>query len=170
MYSIKQRKTFFFFDLEIKWKQSGITIAGGNGEGSQLDQLWDPRSICIDNDQTIYIVDSKNHRVVEWGLNATIGRVIAGGNGSGNKINQLNYPRDVIIDKENNCLIISDYGNKRVILWSLENGTKNGQVIISNIDYYGLAIDKDGSLYVSDCEKNEVKQWKRLSFGSTQLA
>jgi hypothetical protein len=56
-------------------------------------------------------------------------------------MNQWNYPRDVIIDKENNSLIISDLGNRRVIRWSRQNNTKNGQIIIEDIDCYGLTMD-----------------------------
>jgi len=101
-----------------------------------------------------------NHRIVQWKCNATNGEIVAGENTPGNKTNQLNYPTDVIIDKENNSLIIADRENRRVMEWSHKNHT-NGQIIISDIDCWGLAIDKNQSLYVSDCKKNEVKRWKR---------
>ena len=67
----------------------------------------------------------------------------------------------MIIDKNNNSLIISDFYNRRVIQWSLETDTKNGQIIIKDTDCYGLTIDKNGSLYVSDYQKNEVRRWKK---------
>jgi hypothetical protein len=94
----------------------GITIAGGNGRGNQLNQFNSPYDIFID--------DAWNHRIVEWKSNAKSGQIVAGGNGEGNKTSQLNFPTDVIIDKENNSLIITDYGNSRVMRWSLENNTK----------------------------------------------
>jgi sugar lactone lactonase YvrE len=94
---------------------------------------------------------------------------VAGGNGNGNQTNQLNEPTDVIIDEESNSFIISDWKNRRVMRWSLENNT-NGQIIISNIDCYGLAMDKNGSFYVSDCEKNEVRRWKRGDQNGTIVA
>ncbi|CAF0975131.1 unnamed protein product [Adineta steineri] len=34
------------------------------------------------------------------------------------------------------------------------------QVLIENIDYWGLAMDKNEFLYVSDWKKNEVRRWK----------
>ena len=59
------------------------------------------------------------------------------------KLNQLNWPRDVIIDKKNNSLIIADQGNRRVIRWSRQNNTKNGQtIIIENIVCSHLTMDK----------------------------
>jgi hypothetical protein len=49
-----------------KWKQNGITIAGGNGNGAQLNQLSHPYGIYVDDDnQCIYISDWRNHRIVE---------------------------------------------------------------------------------------------------------
>jgi sugar lactone lactonase YvrE len=138
--------------------------------GDKLNQLWCPDGICIDDDQTIYIADCGNHRIVEWKCNATNGQIVAGGNGEGNKTNQLNYPRDVIIDKENNSLIISDNGNRRVIRWFRQNNTKNGEIIIKDIDCRGLTMDKNGSLYVSDYIKNEVRRWERGDQNGTIVA
>ena len=120
-----------------------------------------PYAICIDDHGTSYVADNWNHRIVKWKYNATSGQIVAGGNGIGNETNQLNEPTDVIIDTENNSLIITDWGNKRVMRWSLETNSTNGQIIISDINCSRLAIDKKGSLYISDYMKNEVKRWKR---------
>ena len=119
----------FSFHLDTKWKQEGITVAGGNGQGNQLNQLDRPHAIFIDNNQTIYIADVYNHRIVEWQFNATNGNIVGGGN----QINQLKYPRCVLKDRENN-LIIADCQNRRVIRWSFENNTTNEEVIIDNIN------------------------------------
>jgi sugar lactone lactonase YvrE len=149
------------FYLDSKWKQFGVTIAGRNHKGSQLNQFSFPGGIFLDDDdQTIYIADQENHRIVEWKLNATNGQIIAGGNGPGNQMNQLNKPADVILDQETNSLIIADSENRRVMRWARQSIT-NGEILISDIDCIGLTMDKNGSFYVSDCEKNEVRRWKR---------
>ena len=145
-----------------QWKQYGITIAGGNGRGDQLNQLNCPYGSYIDTDQqSIYIAERWNQRIVEWKLNAKSGQVIADGNRHGNQMNQLSFPTDVIVDTKNNSLIICDRGNRRVIEWSRQNGTKNRQILIFDIDCRGLTIDRNGNLCVSDYEKNEVRRWKR---------
>ncbi len=113
----------------------------------------------MDDDQTIYIADCENHRIVEWKHGAINGQVVAGGKGPGNQMNHLNYPSDIIVDKERNNLIICDYGNRRVVRWARRNGT-NGQIIISDIDCWRLTIDDNGYLYVSDYKKHEVRRWK----------
>jgi sugar lactone lactonase YvrE len=98
---------------------------------------------------------------LEWKANATNGRIVAGGNKRGNQTNQLNLPTDVIIDPNKRSLIITDLGNRRVMQWSRQNPTAYGQILLSDIDCYGLTMDKNGSLYVSDYVKNEVKRWRK---------
>jgi sugar lactone lactonase YvrE len=152
------------------WKQNGITIAGGNGKGNQLNQLSDPFGIYADDDnKCIYIADWKNHRIVEWKHGALNGQVVAGGNGSGNRMDQLSGPVDVIVDKKTNSLIIADSLNKRVVRWSRQNDP-NPQIIISNIVCGGLRMNNNGDLYVSDCEKNEVRRWKIGETNGTLVA
>jgi sugar lactone lactonase YvrE len=137
-----------------------MTIAGGNGQGNQLNQLSTPLGIYVDDDdQCILIADYNNHRIVEWKSDAKMGQVVAGGNGEGNRTDQLNYPTDVIVDKKTNSLIICDRENRRVVRWSRRNGT-NGQVIISDIDCSRLTMNNNGDLYVSDWKKDEVRRWK----------
>ncbi|CAF5104091.1 unnamed protein product, partial [Rotaria sp. Silwood1] len=87
-----------------KWAQNGITVAGGNGKGSETNQLNGPYGLYVDDDQTIYVADCQNHRIMEWKSGATNGKVAAGGNGEGNGAHQLSFPYDVIIDKESDSL------------------------------------------------------------------
>ncbi|CAF0863469.1 unnamed protein product [Adineta steineri] len=153
-----------------KWQQDGLTLAGGNGEGNQLNQLYYPDGICVDDEERrIFVADSSNHRIVEWKFGASNGKVVAGGNGWGNGLDQLNCPTDVILDKNNDSLIICDYGNRRVIRWSCLNW-RNQQTIISDIDCSQLTIDNNGDLYVSDYEKHEVRRWKQGDKNGTIVA
>ena len=99
-----------------RWSKNGVTVAGGNGRGDALNQLKYPYGLNIDDDnQSIVIADFANHRIVEWKIRASHGKVIAGGQGYGNQLNQLNYPTDVLIDKETNSLLIADRWNRRVL-------------------------------------------------------
>ncbi|CAF3875985.1 unnamed protein product [Adineta steineri] len=139
-----------------KWKQNAITVAGGNGLGQEFSQLNYPKGIFIDEKKNIFIVDYFNHRIVEWKYNAKQGQIIAGENGQGNRMDQLNYPTDVIVDQQTHSIIIADQGNGRVVQWL----NQKQKVLIENIDCFSLAIDKYGSLYVSNGVKNEVRRWK----------
>ncbi len=107
----------------------------------------------------MYIADYRNNRIMEWKIGASYGKIVAGGNGEGNRTDQLNGPTDVIVDKNSDCLIICDRDNRRIIQWPRRNCT-HGEIIISDIDCYGLTMDNDGYLYISDTMKNEVRRWK----------
>jgi sugar lactone lactonase YvrE len=125
--------------------------------------------LYVDDDQTVYVADPSNHRIVEWRWGATSGQVVAGGNGEGNGSHQLSYPQDVIVDKERDSLIICDSLNQRLVRWPLRNGT-SGETIISNIDCRGLTMDENGSLYVTDKGKHEVRRYRRGESQGTVVA
>ncbi|CAF4246707.1 unnamed protein product, partial [Adineta steineri] len=126
---------------------------------SKLDGFNSPSSIYIDDDdQTMYIGDSGNSRVVEWKYGAKIGQIVAGGSEVG-QTNQLNGISDVVLDKKNNAFIACDFQNRRVVKCSRQNLTDQ-QIIISNIRCTSLAMDNDGLLYVSNFEKGDVRRWK----------
>jgi sugar lactone lactonase YvrE len=144
-------------------------VAGGKGAGNGTNQLRLPCGLYVDDDQTVYVADRSNHRIVEWKSGATSGQVVAGGNGEGSGAHQLSDPRDVIVDKEGDSLIICDYSNKRVVRWPRQNGT-SGETIISNIFCRGLTIDEKGSLYVIDLGKQEVRRYRRGESEGTVVA
>ncbi|CAF1156063.1 unnamed protein product [Adineta steineri] len=139
-----------------KWKQNAITVAGENGKGQKLNQLYHPLGLFIDEKKSIFITDYGSHRIVEWKCNTKEGQIIAGGNGQGNRKDQLNRPTNMIVDQQDHSIIIADSDNRRVIQWL----NKKQQILIDNIDCSRLAIDKHGFLYVSDWKKNEVRRWK----------
>ena len=143
-----------------RWSQNGVTVAGGNGNGNAINQLWSPYGLDIDDDnQSIVIADSGNDRIVEWKMGASHGNVIAGGRDGGNRLDQLYNPTDVLIDKETNSLFIADRWNGQVLRWSRRQDTTQGEVIVDSIGCFGLAIDHQRYLYVSDFGKNEVRRY-----------
>jgi sugar lactone lactonase YvrE len=115
--------------------------------------------VYIDDDQTIYVADYENNRIVEWKSDANNGRIVAGGNGAGNRNDQLNGPTKMIVDKENDSFIICDQGNRRVVRWPRRNG-QSGETLISNMACCDLIMDNDGYLYVCDEKKHEVRRWR----------
>ncbi|CAF1472031.1 unnamed protein product, partial [Adineta steineri] len=144
-----------------KWKKNAITVAGGHEAGSELNQLNEPWGIHVDNDDhSIYIADRNNHRIVRWEFGAKNGTLVAGGNGPGNEMDQLTQPTDVVLDKEKKYLIICDYKNRRVMKWSLQN-SQDCQVLIPSIYCFGLAMDSNGDLYISDWTEGKVTRWQQ---------
>ncbi|CAF1354854.1 unnamed protein product [Adineta steineri] len=142
-----------------KWTPSGITVAGGNEEGIELNQLFQPWGLYVDDDLTVYIADYWNHRIVEWKSGAKNGVVVAGGNGEGNRADQLCGPTDVIIDLKGDNFLICDHENRRIVRWPRREG-KSGETIISDVQCYSITMDKQGYLYVPDTDKHEVRRWR----------
>ncbi|CAM4779728.1 unnamed protein product, partial [Rotaria magnacalcarata] len=167
--SIPLRASSIDIHPTARWQQNGITIAGGNGQGSATNQLWKPHGLYVDYDQTVYVADRYNHRIVEWKSGATSGQVMAGGNGPGNGANQLFHPLDVIIEKERDSLIICDSENRRVVRWPRRDEV-SGETIISNIGCLGLTMDEIGSLYVVNYGGHEVRRYRRGDFQGTIVA
>jgi hypothetical protein len=114
----------------------------------------------VHDDDTVFIADHRNHRIMVWKKGDNAVHIVASGRGQGNGLLQLNAPTDILLEKETRSLIICDLGNKRVVRWALNNGTL-GEVLVDNISCWGLAMDKQGCLYVSDCGNDEVRRFTR---------
>ncbi|CAF1405715.1 unnamed protein product [Adineta steineri] len=148
-----------------KWIQAGIAVNKIFSDDSyDSDILLDPYGIDVDDNQTVVITDYSKHRIVEWSIDTTKEQLLAGGRGKGNQNNQLNYPTDVFIDKKADKLIICDRENRRIMKWPRRHGLY-GEVIISMIKCYGITMDANDFIYVSDIEKHEVSRWR---IGETQ--
>jgi hypothetical protein len=125
----------------------------------------------VDDSGTVFIADSGNHRIVAWNKGDNEGHVVAGGQGKGNGLHQLNHPTDFLIDINTDSLIICDWGNRRIVRWSLKNEkavfwwpfnySRRGEVLVDNISCRGLAMDKEKCLYVGDADKHAVKRFAR---------
>ncbi|CAF1228478.1 unnamed protein product [Rotaria magnacalcarata] len=169
--SNEQENTTVNIPVNAKWAQQGVTVAGGHRLGSDTNQLNRPRGLFVDDDQTVVVADYYNDRIIQWKKgDTTNGQVVAGGNSKGSGLNQLNGPADVLIDKEMDSLIICDWRNRRVVRWSRRNGTTQGEVLVDNIRCWGLAMDDQRYLYVSDYEKHEVRRYQLDGKNGTLVA
>ena len=131
-------------------------MAGGNGAGSELNQLQYPSGIFLDDDSNLYIADAFNHRVVKWNYGSSVGQVVAGGNDLGNQSNQFRYPNSVAVDK-NGTMFICDEGNKRLQKW--EKDDSKGETLVSNISCFGMYVDDQNLLYYSVVDEHKIVSW-----------
>ncbi|CAF2124333.1 unnamed protein product [Rotaria magnacalcarata] len=154
-----------------KWIQNGVIVAGGNGAGNAANQLYYPHGLFVDGDQTVIIADNENHRIIQWKkYDTTNGQIVAGSNGQGNQLNQLAWPTDALLNKEMDSLIICDYGNCRVVQSLHRSNTTQGEILIENVKCYGLAMDDQKYLYVSDVVKHEVRRYPSGEKNGTRVA
>jgi sugar lactone lactonase YvrE len=156
MHLIISQDTLSNIKINNKWKENATVPIGVHGYGNYCNQINDPRGLCIDDDQTIYVADSGNHRVIAWKYGNTYGQIVAGGISLENHNDRLHWPTNVIVDNQTDSLLICDRSNKRVVQWPHQNG----ETIILDIGCFGLIMDNEGFLYVSDVAKDEVRRWK----------
>ena len=101
---------------------TGVTVAGGNGPGSAMNQLDYPTVTYVSQrDGSYYICDTGNNRVQKWAMNASYGVTIAGSASgiAGNRPYLLNQPYDIWIDPDETYMLVSDPNNCRVQRYSL---------------------------------------------------
>ncbi|CAF5227711.1 unnamed protein product, partial [Rotaria magnacalcarata] len=67
------------------WHQNGIIVAGGNGDGSALNQLNGLEELFVDDNSAIYVADFWNSRVIIFEPTVSSDRVVAGGNEAGSQ-------------------------------------------------------------------------------------
>ncbi|CAF5132759.1 unnamed protein product, partial [Rotaria sp. Silwood1] len=90
-------------------------VAGGNGRGNRLDQLYRPQYIFVDRDHSVYVSDWGNNRVMKWVEGAKQGIVVAGGQKYGDSLTQLSYPKGVVVDQLGTVYVADDESD-RIIL------------------------------------------------------
>jgi hypothetical protein len=97
------------------WNPTGITVAGNaNGTaGSDLSSLNATVSIFVDNNDTLYVCDRNNNRIMKYYANATSGILVAGNLTAGNTSSQLNLPKGVAVDQYG-AIIVADSLNYRI--------------------------------------------------------
>jgi gliding motility-associated-like protein len=143
----------------ITASMDGITVAGGNGNGSGNHQLSNPNRIFIDKDDNIYIPDMSNSRIVKWAPGATSGITVAGGNGVGSAANQFDRPTSVFVDSKGN-IYVTDQTNSRVQKWV--PGATSGVTVASlgwSSSPTGVFMDAAENLYVSEQNNSLVSKW-----------
>ncbi|CAF1427168.1 unnamed protein product [Rotaria magnacalcarata] len=140
---------------DAKWAPNGVVVAGGHGNGSDLNQLYAPRGVFVDDDQNVYVIDLCNNRIVAWVPDATEGLQVIGGVDEKTMLDKLSGPVDLILEKDSDNFIVSDDMTKRVVRWRLEGDTSS-ETIISGFECKCLATDENGSIYIVDRENNEV--------------
>lgn len=85
------------------------------------------------------------------------GKVIVGNQGE--ETSSIN-PNDIFFDKTTDSLLICDQAGRQVLRWPHCHITTKEEVLISDINCFGLTLDDQGFLYISDNENHEVRRYE----------
>ncbi|CAF4078112.1 unnamed protein product, partial [Adineta steineri] len=150
-----------------EYNNEGMVVAGGNGKGNKLNQFSHPRFIFVDEDESIYVSDQNNHRVMKWRKDAKEGTIVAGGHGEGRSLNKLSYPQGVVVDAFGQ-IYVADCNNHRIMRWF--EGKEEGEIIVGGDGQgnqsnqlnrpRGLSFDDDGNLYIADCHNHRILKFE----------
>ncbi|CAF0967923.1 unnamed protein product [Adineta steineri] len=93
----------------------GVTVAGGNGPGSDSNQLNYPNAVWVSSKTGfMYIADSNNNRIQRWKINDTQAVTVAGAGIAGNLSTMFNSPVGVALNANETFLYVSDQNNNRI--------------------------------------------------------
>ncbi len=162
----------------LYWNVNGVTYAGTGTAGNALNQLRFPCGIFINSNDTLYIDDITNYRVIAYLSNATSGTVVAGTGVTGAALNQLgSNVRYNYVDTNGNIYIV-DVTNNRVVRWA--SGGPTGVVVAGNNGVgpglnqlsspYGVWVDSSSNVFVADYGNQRVIKWASGSLTGVVVA
>ncbi|CAF0718862.1 unnamed protein product [Adineta steineri] len=153
-----------------EYNDEGVIVAGGNGYGNQLNQLSNPTFIFVDEEQSVYVTDQNNDRVMKWRKDAKERTIVAGGNGYGGNLNQLSQAQGIIVD-DLGQIYVADWGNHRIMRWC--EGKEEGEIVVGEngkgnqsnqlngpVD---LSFDEEGNLYVADHFNHRIQKFEIIA-------
>ncbi|CAF4226096.1 unnamed protein product, partial [Rotaria sordida] len=140
---------------------NGQVVAGGNGQGNRLDQLYRPTDVLIDKEtDSLIICDPGNRRVVRWSRRSgtTQGEIL---------IDNINCSGLTMDDQR--YLYISDIDKHEVSRYQIED--KNGTIVAGGNGYGAglnqlnwpdyIFVDQQQTVYVSDNNNHRVMKWNK---------
>ncbi len=150
---------------------AGVTVAGGNGNGTALNQMYYAEGVYLDHAGNIYVADGGNNRILMFPPNSTsstMGTVVGGGNGLGYALNQLYFPRGVTVDALGNVYATDQY---RIMMYPAGNPSTSNGIIVAGYSQRGandvlstpigsVAFDSTGAyMFVDDDFDNRVRRY-----------
>jgi len=144
-------------------------------------QLDEPLDLSIDSNFNLYVSDSLNNRIIKFSNGSLIGIPLTSGVGNG--LSQVSRPSGSFIDTYGN-LYVSDTYNYRVMKYSnislvsasppimgeVVAGGSNGSNYNQMGLCFGVAVDVNSNVYVSDAQYNRVMMWPPGSVTGTLVA
>lgn len=147
----------------VRWRfdtDSGEIVAGGSGDGNQMNQLSCPRDVILDKtSDSLIICDYGNRRLMRWPrLNGQTGQTVL------SDIDCSGLTMD-----SNGDIYVSDYAKGEVRCWRKGN---SDSVVVAGGNGKGreydklrfptyIFVDDDEAIYISDSWHHRVMKWTK---------
>ena len=160
-YNYRVQKLNLALNTWSTWGKSNCTLGNAPGEFS------DPKGIAVDENGNIYVSDTGNNRIQKLPAGASswsawgIVTAVAAGSASG----EFNQPKCVAVDGEGN-IYVADTLNNRIQKLNISTGDwssggksdcTEGTVLGEFSHPTGIAVDRDGNIYVADSGNNRIQ-------------
>jgi sugar lactone lactonase YvrE len=151
----------------------GLGGFSGDGGPATKAELSGPTGVAVDGQGNVYIADTRNQRVRKVNSSGTITTFAGGGPGingpSGRATDAfLNNPTGVAVDGQGNVYIADSYrvyqvtpgGTLTLFAGTGGNGFSGdgGPATAAEVQPYGLAVDRQGNLYIADNGNRRVRK------------
>ncbi len=165
----------------VIFDKDGAFLGKWGEAGSREGELNRPSGIAFDKEDNLYVVDTRNHRLQKFSKE---GKFLVAWGERGGMEGQLDMPWGITIDGQDN-VYVADWGNNRVQKFTLDGeylttfgraGTGRGEALqphsIKGVYLWGgqkpntyrelnrpsgVAVDKDGDVYIADWGNNRVQ-------------
>jgi uncharacterized protein (TIGR03437 family) len=174
-------KVIFLPEFLITTVAGGYFRQGYDGDGGPALQasLWDPTSATLDRNGNLFIADASNGRIrrvdARTGIITTVAGkgypqgVFSSGDGGPALDAVLAYPLDVKVDQAGNIYIserarirkVTTDGKINTVAGNGERGFSGdgGPATQARIsEQTGIALDRDGDLYIADIDNNRIRK------------
>ncbi|MDB5244092.1 MAG: repeat protein [Spirosoma sp.] len=156
---------------------SGTPVAGVTQEASaDVKNLDSPGSVFVDEDEAVYVADTRNHRIQKWTrLNQ---ETVAGGTGPFSKVESVNHPSGVFVDAD--TVYVADTDNHRIMKWTRDASGAHKGIIVAGISDgkfgdkdnelrkpAGVFVDRDRYIYVADTDNHRIMKFPPNSTSGT---
>ncbi|CAF3755882.1 unnamed protein product [Rotaria socialis] len=151
-----------------EWNDTYTTLAGESASaGSSKSELSNPHGVFVDSYDEVYVADTGNNRIILFSPESKSGTIVSGFTLKGGKGNdELDSPTAFFVTRDQ-TLFIADSGNARVQKWKLWDkrgytvaGGKRAGATLDKISMsYGLYVDDENNVYVSEHNNHRVTLW-----------
>jgi sugar lactone lactonase YvrE len=136
----------FTNDVVYRFREDGRYIASIGSSGVGDGQFYGPTALALDKNKDLYVIDSGNVRVEKFSRDGEF-LLSFGKRGDGRE--DLQHPSGIAVDHAGR-IYVSDHSKKSIQVYD-PNGNFITDLEGGNLkDPYGISIENDGSLLVSD--------------------